>query len=96
MLTLFLKALSKSRTRLPSYFLNLPRSLATTRSMRLYQSTPITVDALDSSVCSKGEGGSRSSISNLSDASCKKARRFEVDQKKGCDRIVSQLGLQVG
>lgn len=56
----------------------------------------MTVDASDSSVCNKGEGGSRSSISNLSDASCKKASRFEVVQKKGCDRIVSQLGLPVG
>lgn len=80
---MFLKALSKSRTRLPSYFLNFPRSLATTRSIRLYQSTPITVDTLDSSDCNNGEGGSRSSISNLSEASCKKPSLFEVDQKNG-------------
>lgn len=91
--TLFRNALNKSRTRLPSYFLNLPRSLETTRSIRLYQSTPITVGALVSSFCSKGEGGSRSSISNLSEASCKKASLFVVVQKKGCDKIVSAVGL---
>lgn len=91
--TLFRNALNKSRTRLPSYFLYFPRSLATTRSMRLYQSTPMTVEALFSSFCSKGEGGSRSSISNRSDASCKNASLFVVVQKKGCDKIVSAVGL---
>lgn len=92
-ITLFRRALNKSLTLLPSYFLYFPRSFATTRSIRLYQSTPITVEASDSSACNNKEGGSRSSISNLSDASCKNANLFDVVQKKGCDKIVSAVGL---
>lgn len=91
--TLFLKALKRSRTLLPSYFLYFPRSFATTRSIRLYQSVPIIVGAFDSSSCNNNEGGSRSSISNLSEASCKNASLFDVDQKKGCAKIVSGVGL---
>lgn len=91
--TLLRKARSRSRIRLPSYFLNFPRSLATIRSIRLYQSVPMTVDTLDSSSCNRGDGGSRSSISNRSEASCRKESRLAGDQKKGCDAIVSALGL---
>lgn len=92
--TLFRRALSKSWTDFPSYFLNLPRFSMNTLSRREYQSLPTTVTDPFSSSTSLGSLGSRHMISNLSDASCKKLSRRPGSQKNGCNKIFAVSGLE--
>jgi hypothetical protein len=91
--TLFLSALNKSCTLLPSYFLNFPRFSINTLSNLACQSFPTIPCAPFSSIRRYGSFGSLHMISNLSDASCKKFRRRPGFQKNGCSRHVVVSGL---
>lgn len=92
-LTLFLKALSKSCTLLPSYLRNLPKFSLKTLSSLACQSFPTIANAPVSSTTRLWSRGSRHMISNRSDASWRKFSRRAGSQKKGCTRqdVVSGL-----
>lgn len=75
-LTLFRKTRSKSRRLEPSYFRYLPRLSSKVRSSAFVQSSPTISSDFRSSVIRVGVGGSRSMISNRSEASQMNSNRF--------------------